>query len=109
MMDFPISQGMHRTMLNKHSYIIYSFIVPGDRLRPSVRIEVNATNNVSVYVVDGNGLNDFQNIKQFRYYNGRDSTFYFNEKFNLPLPGTYNLLIVNRNQFPVDVSYGAFV
>ncbi len=79
-----------------------SYNIVGDHLR----YEFIATDQVKLYLVDDNGLNDIRNnVTFFKYHNTVVLGRYIREEIKVPHAGDWHFLIYNFNSIQVNFNY----
>jgi hypothetical protein len=94
--------------LGGEQYQVISFNIPNSR-KPGVHYIVDSQFAIAVYLVDRDGLDDFEDDQPFALYSGHKNRRYFDEDVNLPYAGRWYLIIWNTNNNPTAVSYEIYV
>jgi len=94
--------------LGGQQYQIIRFTVPPSR-KPGVHYIVESQFAIAVYLVDKEGLDDFEDDRPFAYFSGYKNRRYFDEEIDLPNSGRWHLIIWNTNNNPTAIHYELYV
>jgi hypothetical protein len=98
---------MKADVLKPNEYIIVSVDVTGRR--PRIYYKVLSTHNVKVYLLDSEGVKNFENGNEFDTYNDIHSRKYHEDGILLPDKGTWYLVVDNSTNKEVMVSYEVYI
>lgn len=94
-------------VLKPNEYIIVSVDVTGRR--PRIYYKVSSTHNVKVYLLDSEGVENFEKGNELDTYNDIHLRKYHEEGILLPGQGMWYLVIDNPINKDVAVSYEAYI